>query len=132
MTDRPGCSRPRRVWHLRSGLRPSLRSHTRINHHPILSFNLVLKSGGGHEKQRLRFLLLRILTDHRLQSLEALTALTLSSFLSPRLCALTPSPPMAEMAESEAGSLFTKKELWQRTITSSKTHGGVRLRSPTV
>src|SRR5947207_4568724 len=52
MIDRPGCSRPRRVWHLRSGLRPSLRRHTRINHHPILSFNLVLKSGGGHTRGR--------------------------------------------------------------------------------
>src|SRR6476620_2331117 len=46
MIDWPGCSRLRRVWHLRSGLRPSLRRHTRINHHPILSLTLVLKSGG--------------------------------------------------------------------------------------
>src|SRR6478609_7288527 len=48
MIDWPGCSRLRRVWHLRSGLRPSLRRHTRINHHPILSLTLVLKSGGPH------------------------------------------------------------------------------------
>src|SRR5262245_24184696 len=26
----------------------SARRHTRVNHHPTLSFNLVLKSGGGH------------------------------------------------------------------------------------
>src|SRR6478609_8091165 len=49
MIDWPGCSRLRRVWHLRSGLRPSLRRHTRINHHPILSLTLVLKSGGPHD-----------------------------------------------------------------------------------
>jgi len=35
--------------HLRSGLRPSLRRHTRIKPYPILSYRLVLKSGGGQE-----------------------------------------------------------------------------------
>ncbi len=42
-----GCSQPRRVLSLQSGLRPSLRLNTRTNHDPILSQQLVLKSGRG-------------------------------------------------------------------------------------
>jgi putative transposase len=42
--DGSGRSRPRRVLHLRSGLRPSLQRRTK--HYPILSQTLVLKSGG--------------------------------------------------------------------------------------